>query len=170
MIQTGATHIGLGETAMESGQTEDFPLVIKYRDIPVTDEVAERNRRTLLDGLDKLFGGDVEGFWAIYDPDVVFYEASCLPYGGEHKGIAAARAAHGQIEQTFGYLHSVFEAVLAAEDIVILYQTITFEVRDNGNKGSLPVAELFRFRDGKVIEWRAHYFDACMVAKAIKGE
>jgi hypothetical protein len=33
----------------------------------------------------------------------------------------------------------------------------------------LPVAELFRFRDGKVVEWRALYFDACMVSKAIKS-
>ena len=155
---------------MESGQSSEFPIVLRYRDIPVTDPVAERNRKTLLGGLDKLLGGDVEGFWAIYDPDVVFHEASCLPYGGAHKGIAAARAAHGRIEQTFGSLHSVFEAVLAAEDIVILYQTITFQVRDNGNTGSLPVAELFRSRDGKVIEWRAHYFDACLVAQAIKGE
>ena len=154
---------------MESGQTEDFPLIVRYRDMPVVDEVAERNRKTLLAGLDKLFAGDVEGFWAIYDPDVVFYEASCLPYGGEHRGLAAARAAHGQIEKTFDSLSSVFEAVLAAEDIVILYQKITFRVRGNGNSGALPVAELFRFRDGKVVEWRAHYFDACLVAKAIKG-
>jgi ketosteroid isomerase-like protein len=154
---------------MESGQTADFPIDVRFRDIPVVDEVAERNRRALLDGLDKLLGGDAEGFWAIYDPEVVFYEASCLPYGGEHRGLAAARAAHRQIEQTFGNLKSVFEAVLAAEDLVILYQTITFTVRENGNKGTMPVAELFRFRDGKVIEWRAHYFDACMVAKAISG-
>ena len=155
---------------MESGQTADFPIDMQFRDIPVVDEVAERNRKTLLGGLKKLFSGDVEGFWAIYDPDVVFYEASCLPYGGEHRGIEAARAAHLQIEEVFGNLKSVFEAVLAAEDIVILYQTITFTVRENGNSGTMPVAELFRFRDGKVVEWRAHYFDACMVAKAINGE
>jgi len=61
------------------------------------------------------------------------------------------------------------ERFLAAEDIVILYQTISFRVRENGNTGSLPVAEMFRFRDGKVIEWRALYFDACMVARAING-
>jgi ketosteroid isomerase-like protein len=154
---------------MESGQTSDFPIVVKFRDVPVLDEVAERNRRTLVDGLKSLLAGDVEAFWSIYDPDVVFHEASCLPYGGEHKGIVATRAAHGQVEKVFGNLTSIFEAVLAAEDIVILYQTITFEVRANGNTGTLPVSELFRFRDGKIIEWRALYFDACMVAKAING-
>lgn len=155
---------------MESGQTSDFPIVVRYRDIPVGDAIAERNRRTLIDALDSLLAGDVEAFWAIYDPDVVFHEASCLPYGGAHHGVAAAREAHGQVEKVFSSLTSVFEAVLASEDIVILYQTITFRVRANGNTGTLPVSELFRFRDGKIIEWRALYADACMVAKAIKGE
>lgn len=155
---------------MKSGQTADFPLQVKYRDIPVTDPVAEKNRRTLLDALDKLFAGDVDGFWSIYDPDVVFHEASCLPYGGAHKGLAAAQAAHAEIEQTFGGFRTVFEAVLAAEDFVILYQTMDFEVRANGNRGTMPVAELFRFCGGKVIEWRAMYFDACLVAKAIRGD
>lgn len=121
---------------MESGQTEAFPITKTYHDIPVTDPVAESNRRTLIDGLDKLLAGDVEGFWSIYDPDVEFHEASCLPYGGTHKGVAAARAAHGQVEKYFDSLHSVFEAVLAAEDLVILYQTITFRVRGNGNTGT----------------------------------
>lgn len=154
---------------MEAGQSSNFPIVVRYRDIPVVDEVAERNRRTLLGALDKLLAGDAEGFWSIYDPDVVFHEASCLPYGGAHRGLTAARQAFRHIEQVFKSLHSVFEAVLAAEDIVILYQTITFSVRENGNSGSLPVAELFRFRNDKVVEWRAHYFDACQVAQAIKG-
>jgi ketosteroid isomerase-like protein len=155
---------------MESGQTSDFPITVAFRDIPVTDPVAERNRRTLVDGLTSMLAGDVEAFWAIYDPDVVFHEASCLPYGGVHRGLAAARAAHGQVEKVYGSLHSVFEAVLAAEDMVILYQTIHFKVRANGNTGSLPVSEMFRFRDGRIIEWRALYFDACMVAQAITGE
>jgi ketosteroid isomerase-like protein len=155
---------------MESGQNADYPITRRYRDIPVTDEVAERNRKTLLGALDRLFAGDPEGFWAIYDPDVVFHEASCLPYGGEHRGIAATRAAFAQMERTFSGMKSDFEAVLAAEDIVILYQTISFRVAANGNTGALPVGELFRFRDGKVIEWRALYFDACLVAKAIEGD
>jgi ketosteroid isomerase-like protein len=65
-------------------------------------------------------------------------------------------------------MHSEFEAVLASRDIVILYQKIEFEAAMTGKTGELPVAELFRFRDGKVIEWRAHYFDACLVADALR--
>jgi limonene-1,2-epoxide hydrolase len=59
--------------------------------------------------------------------------------------------------------------VLAAGDIVIVYQTVTFRPRENSNSLTLPVSELFRFRNGKVIEWRALYFDSNKVAKAISG-
>lgn len=155
---------------MESGQTSDYPIDMGFRDMPVTDPVAESNRRTLLDALNRLMSGDPDGFWAIYDPEAVFYEASCLPYGGAHRGIEAVKAGFAQIEQTFSRMDASFEALLAAEDLVILYQTNQYTVRANGNSGELKCAEVFRFRDGKVIEWRAHYFDACAIAKAITGE
>ena len=63
----------------------------------------------------------------------------------------------------------VADAGLVARDIAVLYQTITFRVKENGNSGSLPVAEVFRFKGGKVVEWRALYFDSDMVAKALTG-
>ena len=150
-------------------EASDDRMVLGYRQNPEVEEVVKKNRKTLLDALDCLAAGNVEAFWAIFDPDVVFYEASCLPYGGAHKGLEATRKAHARVHQVFSSIKTVFEAVLAAGDIAILYQTLTFCVRENGNTGQLPVAELFRFRNGKVVEWRALYFDACMVAQAIKG-
>ena len=39
-------------------------------------------------------------------------------------------------------------------------------MKGTGETGSMPVAELYRFRDGKVIEWRAMYFDASIMARA----
>ena len=35
----------------------------------------------------------------------------------------------------------------------MVYQTITFRIRANGNTFTIPMAEMFRFRGGKVIEW-----------------
>ena len=155
---------------MDTGaQAPGLKMATRFRDCPVTDEIAERNRKTLLNGLTALMGGNEEAFWSIYDPNVVFYEASCLPYGGTHKGLEAAQRAHAQIHQVFSEVRAEFEAILAAEDIVIIYQTINFRVRTNGNSGSFQVAETFRFRNGKVVEWRALYSDACLVSQAIKG-
>ncbi|MDE2410257.1 MAG: nuclear transport factor 2 family protein [Sphingomonadales bacterium] len=155
---------------MEAGQSENYTMTVKYGDSPVTNERAESNRQTLKNAFENLLRGNVEAFWSVFHPEVIFYEASCLPYGGAHEGLPAARAAQAKIEQVFDRIHAVFEALLAAEDIVVMYQTITVRVRDNGNCGTLPVSELFRFRDGKVVEWRALYADACMVANLIKGD
>jgi uncharacterized protein len=105
----------------------------------------------------------------MYDPDVVFHEAACLPYGGAHKGLPAVKQAFARLAGTYDKMHTVFEEILAAGDIVITYQTVALRVKANGNRVTFTVAELFRFRDGKVIEWRAHYFDSAMVAKAITG-
>ena len=155
---------------MSEGQSGDQQIVVQYRDAPAVDETAARNRQTLLDALDQFMAGNADDFWSIFDQDVVFHEAACLPYGGAHKGLAATKRAFARMSATFESLQAVFEAVLASRDIVILYQSITFRVKENGNTGTLPVAEMYRFRGGKVIEWRALYFDANMVAQAIAGD
>lgn len=103
------------------------------------------------------------------DNDVTFHEASCLPYGGTHRGLEATKAAYARLCSSFVSMHAEMEAVLASRDIVVLYQTITFVAKDTTIGGTLPVCELFRFKEGKVIEWRALYFDACVVAKALTG-
>ncbi len=150
-------------------ELSDQQIVVQFRDTPEGDAVARANRKTLVDALTSMLAGDEEAFWAIYDPEVTFHEAPCLPYGGAHKGIEATRRAYADLCATYSGMGVVFEAVLADQDLVILYQTISFTVAANGNKGTLPVSEMFRFRDGKVIEWRALYFDSNMVANAIAG-
>ncbi|MCB2076649.1 MAG: nuclear transport factor 2 family protein [Novosphingobium sp.] len=155
---------------MEPGGNEpEAAMVPEFRDHPAYDETAQANRKILTDALDALLEGREDAFWAIFDPEVTFHEASCLPYGGAHVGLEATKKAYAFLCEHFSKMRSVMEAVLASRDVVMIYQTITFEAADTGKSGTLPVAELFRLRDGKVIEWRAHYFDACMVAEALRG-
>lgn len=151
-------------------QPEEPRMVLAYRQDRPFDETAERNRAALTGALDALLGGDIEPFWGLFDEDVTFHEAACLPYGGAHRGLAATKEAYGRLAATFSDMHAVMEAALASCDLVILYQTITFTVASNGRAGTLPVSEVFRFRDGKVIEWRACYFDADAVSRAIRGD
>lgn len=134
------------------------------------DEMAERNRKILLSAFDSLAAGDAESFWAIYDPDVVFHEPSSLPYGGAHKGLKATQEAVSRMSGAYAQLRTTFEEILFARDIALAYQTITYRIKDNGNTGSMPVAELYRFRDGKVIEWRALYSDPALLAQAIAAK
>ncbi len=149
--------------------TADQQLVLAYKGGKGVDATALANREALIAVFDELLQGKEEGFWALFDPDASFHEASCLPYGGSHHGIEAIKRGYGEMCATFSAMRSEFHEVLTAGDYCILYQTIAFTVAANGNTGGFPVAEMFRFRDGKVIEWRANYFDACAMAKAIEG-
>jgi len=155
---------------MDSADDAGLAMVLQYRDGPGFDATAERNRALLVSALDQIETGNFEAFWDIYDPDVTFYEASCLPYGGAHRGLEATKRAYAQLSATFSEMKSVMEAVLASRDLCIVYQTISFRTAEAGVAASFPVCEVFRFRDGKVIEWRACYFDACLMAKAINGD
>jgi len=142
-------------------------LILQYRDLPHDETVARRNRKILMDALDALAAGDLDGFWSIFDPEVVFHEAPCLPYGGVYRGLEATKQAFYRMGAAYSHMRAQIEAVLAAQDMAVLYQTIEFRVRETGKTGALPVMEMFRLRDGKVVEWRAFYFDSSMVAAAL---
>ncbi|MDG2003381.1 MAG: nuclear transport factor 2 family protein [Novosphingobium sp.] len=148
--------------------TDSQSIVLDYQGHPAFDEGAQANRQAIIDALELMAAGDADPFWSLFDPDVTFFEASCLPYGGAHKGLEATQKGFAHLSEQFSKMHSEFEAVLASRDIVILYQHIEFEAAKTGKTGAIPVAELFRFKQGKVIEWRAHYFDACLVAEALR--
>ena len=145
----------------------DLAMRLLYREVPADERVAESNRQAVMNALDAVAAGDFEPFWAMFDKDVVFHEAGCLPYGGAHQGLEATKQAYAHLSSLYSNMRAVMEAVLAARDIVIIYQTITFRVKANGNTGTLPVSEMLRFRNGKVVEWRALYFDSNMVARAL---
>jgi len=148
--------------------TDTQSIQLDYKNHPAFDETAQANRQAIADALDAMAAGDADSFWALFDPHVTFYEASCLPYGGAHKGLEATQKAFGELAASFSKMYSEFEALLASRDIVILYQHIEFEAAKTGKTGGFPVAELFRFRDGRIVEWRAHYFDACEMAEALR--
>lgn len=149
------------------GHETTSEMVLRYRDPPQDEALAARNRTILMEAVDQLAAGDLDAFWSIFDPDVVFYEASCLPYGGAHEGLEATKQAFIRMGQMYSKMRAELEGVLATRDIAILYQTISFQVRDTGKTAALPVAEMFRFREGKVVEWRALYFDSSLVAEAL---
>ena len=151
-------------------ETADQDLVLEYKSGKGVDATALANRQALIDVFDQLNRGEEEGFWAMFDPDAAFHEASCLPYGGTHRGLDAIKRGYLEMCATFSAMRSEFHEVLTAGDYCILYQTISFTIAANGNQGSFPVAEMFRFKDGKIVEWRANYFDACLMAKLINGE
>ena len=145
--------------------TEAYQTVLPYRSRDASPETALRNREIILTALDAMAEGDGGPFVDLFDPDVVFYEAPGLPYGGTHRGLEATKKALSGIHETYDRTYEEIEEVAAAGDLVMLYAVVDYRVRKNGRSGTLQTLELFRFRDGKVIEWRGHYLDAASVVE-----
>jgi len=147
-----------------------YAIHLNYRDAAPSGEDAEGNRAKVMDAIGRLAAGEEEPFWAMFDTDVMFHEAECLPYGGTHVGLEATRHAHDTIYEYFDKIHIELDQILAAGDLVIAYAQMSYGVRKNGLSGKFPLAEVFRFKGGKVIEWRLHDFDASSVAKALDAD
>jgi len=153
-----------------AGQSDEHRISLDFLKTPAFDETAQENRRIFADALERMAGGDGEAFWSIFDPAVEFHESSCLPYGGVYKGLDEARRGYMLMCSAYSNMASHQEALLASNDLVILYQTVTFTVAANGRQGTFTAAELFRFRNSRIVEWRAFYSDPCLVARALAGE
>lgn len=125
----------------------------------VTAQVEEQNRQKTIEAYRRAFEGDWDGFCADFDENIQLFEADSLPYGGVYRGVEGAkrlfRSAMGAWDD-FGF--SV-EQIAAAGDLVFIYVHMTGRGKKTGKSFSYPLTELWRFRDGKVVEFRPFYWD-----------
>ena len=127
------------------------------------DDTARENRRILIRAYEAQLAGDLDAWWTIFDEDVEFHEAESLPYGCSTKGLAAAKQGMAGMFAAWSGVHADFENFLAAGDLVIAYLRMRATSRRTGKVYDAPVAELFRFRNGKIVEWRPIYWDTHQV-------
>jgi ketosteroid isomerase-like protein len=122
-------------------------------------EVAQRNRQTIERVYRAIEAGDQAALFGILADDVVFHEAASLPYGCTKTGKDGALAGVEGMFSAWSHLRVDIEEFATAGDIVIAYLNMRGTARATGQVYEGPTAELFRFKDGKVIEWRPIYWD-----------
>jgi len=120
---------------------------------------AQRNRKILFDAYAAIQMGDQNALFECCAPDIVFYEAESLPYGGVKHGIDGVREGLLGAFSAWSHVRCDFQEFTAAGDIVIAYMQVALTARTTGEVYKGPTAEMFRFRDGKITEWRVIYWD-----------
>jgi uncharacterized protein len=95
----------------------------------------------------------------VFADDVELHEADSLPYGGVYKGIEAFKKGIGIMFDAWSDLEFHIEQFTAGGDLVIIYMQLRATGKTTGKTFSFPVAEVWRFRDGKVVEMRPIYWD-----------
>ena len=143
-----------------------FELIIDLPARDGLDEVARSNREALINYYRARQAGDPDAFARLVDPDLHFIQSPGLPYGGEARGAEATQALMTRMFGTWSALRVEVQEVTASGDLVIAYVMLTATARATGKSYTGPTAELFRFRDGKVVEWRPIYWDTHAVREA----
>jgi ketosteroid isomerase-like protein len=145
-----------------------FELVIRPTAGSGSPETAARNRQALEHAYRVMLSGDMSALFALLAPDVQFHEAPSLPYGVSLTGSEAAKQGVAGMFSAWSELHIEIEELVAGGDLVIAYIQMRAVSRASGEVYEGPVAEVFRFRDGKIVEWRPIYWDTHRVRQVCR--
>jgi ketosteroid isomerase-like protein len=121
--------------------------------------VEERDRDTVL---------------ALYHPDVEFYDAPSLPYGGSRHGFEAVVGAAWEWAETWDPVQHEAERkmdpqVVATHDdqVVVLYRQRAVDAE--GHRLDAPVLGLYRVRDDKLQRAQMFHFDTAAIVRFLHG-
>lgn len=122
--------------------------------------------------IQQIFAAAGEGDWKTVKShmheDMRIYEADSLPYSGAREGVDAVVE---MIQEVFGYWEDQeleIKDFVAEGDTVVLLATM-FGRGKSGLSFEMPVAGVWKLRDGKAIEVRPHYFDTKVMHDAHYG-
>jgi hypothetical protein len=95
--------------------------------------------------------------------DLFITEASSLPYAGVYRGRGALRELYGRVMTMMDVVDLKIVETTVGNDYAV---TLLDMVLAGDPPVPVPLAEMFRFRDGKVCEIRPYYFDPTPIVKA----
>lgn len=117
---------------------------------------------------DYLASGDRDGAYAnVMAEDCVLHEAPALPYGGIYHGRDRMQATLADVVGRFDEFEVEILDYLAGGDKVVVHLTIKGVGKVSRKPFDTPIMELWRIREGKVIELRPFLYDAAGVAEAV---
>ena len=127
-------------------------------------EQEERNLKTI----DALYAATGKGDWttaeSMLTEDFFVTEADTTPFGGVYRGRKALHDLFMQVIPAAGVTKLDIQQLTAGGDTVVVLLELVLggppEVR-------VPLAEVFRLRDGKVCEIKPYYFDPRPMCAAV---
>jgi uncharacterized protein len=128
----------------------------------------KNNAEVVTTVLELLNAGEVTKAVGYIHEDFVCREAASLPYAGEYRGKEGFTRLLGLLSTTwndFGFkIHKVFAD---GEDVTVV-ETIWGRVA--GKRWEMPVIEMWKIRDGKVLEAIPYYHDAGLLGRLHKAQ
>ena len=102
-------------------------------------------------------------------PEIRVIEAESLPYGGIHEGPDAFMELIPTVFGTWRDCNVTVNRWVSEGENVILLGVMTGSGKTTGMPFEVPIAEVWTFREGKIIEVVPYYFDTKMLADVAGG-
>lgn len=120
--------------------------------------------------VEKIYQLSASGQWddveAMLTDDFFIVEADSMPYPGRVEGKGALQTLYGKV---FGYWDDPvldMDDICISENNAIVLATMTATSRHNGERISMPLAEVLHVRDAQFCGITPYYFDTTAIARA----
>lgn len=127
-------------------------------------ELEDRN----LKAVQALFAATACGNWATAESmlteDFFITESETTPFAGVYRGRRALQDLYAQVIMATGITNLEIKQLTAGGELVVAIVEMTL---GGPPEARVSLAEVFRFRDGKVCEIKPHYFDSQPLAAAV---
>lgn len=115
----------------------------------------------------RLYASAVAENWEEFEkcvhPDFVVRESAALPYAGIYKGVEGFRGLVRTVFTRFHRLNAEPGNYMEGDDYVAAIVSLRGKGKQTGGNFETSVVELFRFKDGKVIEISPYYWDQQLI-------
>jgi ketosteroid isomerase-like protein len=118
--------------------------------------------------LDLLAAGKLDAAVEYIADDFVCHEAASLPYAGDYRGKEGFLKLFALLGTTWKEFGFKIHDVIGEGDTCAVIETIWGKIA--GKPWEMPVVELWRIRDGKVIEATPYYHDAGLMGKLHRSQ
>ncbi len=127
-------------------------------DVAVTES---SNLQHVKDFINLIRGGGWQEATRFLHEDVVIPEAPSAPYPGEWRGHAGFRALGVRMQELWERDWDYGEYLYAETEDGVVFKQNVFRATSkiSGRKLSMPVVEVFQFKDGLIVENRPYYWD-----------
>ena len=113
--------------------------------------------------------GDFEALKQYLHPDVRVNEAESLPYGGVYVGIDQMVALNARVFSFWTDFSITVKHVFGEGEWVTALTEMQGKARTTGLAFKMPLSEVFRVKDGKIVEITPYYFDTKLLCDAMQG-
>ena len=106
---------------------------------------------------------------ATLDPEVVLHQSPDLPYGGEFIGHAGYRRWADAMRAIFDKVDAQKPQFYEQGDTVVVQCELLTRNRHTGEEMALPMVQVVRVRNGRIVEFRPFYWNVPAYVDAAKA-